>query len=303
MFSYDKVYKKSMIRYSIKDLEKITGIKAHTIRIWEKRYGIVKPSRTQTNIRYYSDEDLRHLMNVAILNKYGYKISNIQSMSAAEINKCVIDLTNQDVDNDHQIDNLVMAMIELDEQRFDKIITSSIIKQGFDHTFENLLYKFLEKIGILWQIGKVIPAQEHFISQLIRQKLILAIDGQQEIKANHKTFLLFLPENEFHELGLLYLNLLIRKAGHLVIYLGQNVPLLNLKNIFEFHSVDYLVTSLTSNQPSESVVTLVNELNQLYGDKKIILGGICLNELSLKYPKNFLSFKTIEEFSECIQSL
>ena len=170
-----------MIRYSIKDLEKITGIKAHTIRIWEKRYGIVEPSRTQTNIRYYSDEDLRHLMNVAILNKYGYKISNIQGMTSEEIKKSVLELTYQYLDNDHLVDNLVMAMIELDEQRFDKIISSSIIKQGFDFTFENLLARFLEKIGILWQTGAVNPAQEHFISQLIRQKLILAIDGQQEL--------------------------------------------------------------------------------------------------------------------------
>ena len=136
-----------MVKYSIKDLEKITGIKAHTIRIWEKRYDIVKPSRTSTNIRYYSDEDLRHLMNVAILNKYGYKISNIQGMSAVEVAKSVSELTNQNIDNEHLLDNLVMAMMEMDEQRFNKIISTSIIQQGFDFTFGNLLYSFLEKIG------------------------------------------------------------------------------------------------------------------------------------------------------------
>ncbi|MFA5973643.1 MAG: MerR family transcriptional regulator [Lentimicrobiaceae bacterium] len=292
-----------MIRYSIKDLEKITGIKAHTIRIWEKRYGIVEPLRTETNIRYYSDEDLRHLMNVAILNKFGYKISNIKSMSSAEINKCVIDLTKQDLDNEHQVDNLVMAMIEIDEQRFDKIISSAIIKQGFDYTFENLLYKFLEKVGILWQIGTINPAQEHFISQLIRQKLILAIDGQQDIRSESKTFLLFLPENEYHELGLLYLQYLIRKQGHMVIYLGQNVPLLNLKNIFELHPVDFLLTSITSNLPEETVTELIKELGQLYGDKQILIGGKCLSDLSITYPGNFKSFKTVLEFSDFLDSL
>jgi len=292
-----------MIRYSIKDLEKITGIKAHTIRIWEKRYGIVEPSRTQTNIRFYSDEDLRHLMNVAILNKYGYKISNIQSMSPTEINQCVVDLTHQDLDNDHQVDNLVMAMIEIDEQRFDKIISSSIIKQGFDYTFENLLYKFLEKIGILWQVGAVNPAQEHFIAQLIRQKLILAIDGQQEYRNDFKTFVLFLPENEYHEVALLYLHYLIRKAGHKVIYLGQNVPLLNLKDVLEIHKVDYLLTSIASVLPVEMISEILNELGQLYGDKKILIGGNCMNNFALPLPGNIQTINSLSDFIEFLEKV
>lgn len=292
-----------MIRYSIRDLEKITGIKAHTIRIWEKRYGIVAPLRTQTNIRYYSDEDLRRLMNVAILNKYGYKISNIQGMSVAELNTCVVDLTHQDIDNDHQVDNLVMAMIELDELRFDKIISSSIIKQGFDYTFENLLYKFLKKIGILWQIGTVNPVQEHFISQLIRQKLILAIDGQQEYRNDPKTFLLFLPENEYHEIALLYLHFLIRKEGHKVIYLGQSVPLLHLKDIFEIYNVDYLVTSVASKLPVEMISEILNELRQLYGEKQILIGGKCLFDISIALPENVKSFETLLNFYEFLKKV
>ena len=292
-----------MIQYSIKDLERITGIKAHTIRIWEKRYGIVEPLRTQTNIRYYSDEDLRRLMNVAILNKYGYKISNIQRMSADELNTCVVDLTHQDIDNDHQIDNLVMAMIELDEQRFDKIISSAIIKQGFDYAFENLLFKFLEKIGILWQVGSVNPAQEHFISQLIRQKVILAIDGQQEYRSDFKTFLLFLPENEYHEIALLYLHFLIRKEGHKVIYLGQNVPVMNLKDIFEIHHVDYLITSVASKYQVEKITEIINELAQLYGDKQILIGGNCFQGNSVLLPANVSSFDTLGDFDEFLRKI
>lgn len=290
-----------MIKYSIKDLEKITGIKAHTIRIWEKRYGIVEPSRTQTNIRYYSDEDLRHLMNVAILNKYGYKISNIQVMTPEEISKSVIDLSFQDLDNDHLVDNLVMAMIELDEQRFDKIISSSIIKQGFEFTFENLLARFLEKIGILWQTGSVNPTQEHFITQLIRQKLILAIDGQQELRKEFKTFALFLPENEYHEVALLYIYFLIRKKGHMVIYLGQNVPLINLKNVFEIHKVDFMLTSIASNLPDEAVSEIILELQHLYGDKKILIGGNCVLKSSVSLPDNFTTFKTLQDFTDFLE--
>jgi MerR family transcriptional regulator, light-induced transcriptional regulator len=292
-----------MIRYSIKDLEKITGIKAHTIRIWEKRYGIVKPSRTHTNIRFYSDEDLRHLMNVAILNKYGYKISNIQGMSSDEINKSVVDLTHQDIDNEHMVDNLVMAMIEIDEQKFDKIISSSIIKQGFDYTFENLLYRFLERIGILWQTGATNPAQEHFVSQLIRQKLILAIDGQHELRNGNKTFLLFLPENEYHELTLLYLQFIIRKQGHNVIYLGQNVPSVNLKNVLDIHHVDYLLTSIASNLPEEILAPIIQELGLLYSDKKILIGGNCLLDISIALPGNFTFFRTIQDFNDFLLQL
>ncbi len=291
-----------MIKYSIKDLEKITGIKAHTIRIWEKRYNIVEPSRTLTNIRFYSDEDLRHLMNVAILNKYGYKISNIQSMSVAEIAQSVVDLTHQDIDNEYQVDNLVMSMIELDEQRFDKIISSSIIKHGFDYTFENLLQKFLEKIGVLWQIGNVNPAQEHFISQLIRHKLILAIDGQNILKDKHKTFLLFLPEKEYHEMALLYMHYLIRRAGHMVIYLGQNVPLVNLKDIFEIHKIDYLLTSFTSNLPEEEISSFFEEFNHLYGDKHLLLGGSCIQQNKVSLPPNATFFESITNFTDFLRN-
>lgn len=289
-----------MIKYSIKDLEKITGIKAHTIRIWEKRYGIVEPSRTPTNIRFYSDEDLRHLMNIAILNKYGYKISNIQSMSATEVTQSVAELSNQDIDNDYQIDNLIMATVELDEKRFDKIITSSIIKNGFEYTFENLLIRFLEKIGILWQTGGVSPVQEHFITNLIRQKIIIAIDGQNNYSTNHKTFLLFLPENEHHEIALLYMQYLIRKAGHAVIYLGQNVPLVNLKNVFDLHPIDYLVSSFTSNFTKEEVADFFKEFEQMYGKKNLLLGGASLSNSKSLLPPNATFIKSIADFADLI---
>lgn len=292
-----------MIRYSIKDLEKITGIKAHTIRIWEKRYELIVPSRTQTNIRYYSDEDLRLLMNVAMLNKYGYKISSIQSLSFLEIIKLVSELSNQYSDFDHQVGELVLAMLELNEQKFDAIISASIIKEGFEATFEGLIFKFLEKVGILWQLGKAVPAQEHFITQLIRQKLISAIDTQLQSIDKRLTFLLFLPENEYHEIGLLYSQYLIRKAGNRVIYLGQNVPISNLKNVFELHHIDYLLTSLTSNQPVESLIEITQELGKLFHDKLILLGGNCFVKNEIYLPNNFTTFDTLQEFASFLKKL
>lgn len=146
-----------MIRYSIKDLEKLTGIKAHTIRIWEKRYHLIEPERTSTNIRYYSDNDLRKLLNVSILNRNGLKISNIVQMDIREMNERIMEISETSFDHDNQIEQLTLAMIDYDENRFERVLTTSIIKTGFDDTVIKLLYPFFEKIGILWQIGTVCP--------------------------------------------------------------------------------------------------------------------------------------------------
>ena len=202
-----------MIRYSIKDLEQLTGIKAHTIRIWEKRHQLIEPERTSTNIRYYSDHDLKRLLNVSILNRNGLKISTIVTMNNEEINERILEISETYHDSDNQIEQLIVAMIELDEQRFDRVLSTSVIKLGFDDTVIKVLYPFFEKIGLLWQIGTIYPAQEHFVSNLIRQKLIIAIDGQSgNAKPESKNFLIFLPANEWHELGLLFYSYLGKKS-------------------------------------------------------------------------------------------
>ena len=201
-----------MIRYSINDLEKITGIKAHTIRIWEKRYEVVTPKRTPTNIRYYNDEDLLRLLNISTLNKHGFKISDIVSMSPDEMCEKIRDISRTSTDFEGQINSLIVAMIELKEEVFEKVLSSTILKIGFEKTVTQVLYPLLEKIGVLWQIGTINPAQEHFLTNLIRQKMIVAIDGQNESPAaDAKTFLLFLPEKEWHELGLLFYSYLLKK--------------------------------------------------------------------------------------------
>ena len=201
-----------MIKYSIKDLEKLTGIKAHTIRMWEKRYKFLMPERTLTNIRFYSDQDLRSFLNISILNRNGYKISRIVKMKSTEINKKILEITENVHDFDNQVESLIVAMSELDEMKFDKILTTSIIKLGLENTVTQIIYPFFEKIGVLWQIGTINPGQEHFVSNLIRQKLIIAIDGQYDtLAADAKLFLLFLPDGEYHEIGLLYSHYLIKK--------------------------------------------------------------------------------------------
>ncbi|MFW6275379.1 MAG: MerR family transcriptional regulator [bacterium] len=259
-----------MIRYSINDLEKITGIKAHTIRIWEKRYNVVTPSRTDTNIRYYDDEDLKKLLNISTLNKHGLKISEIVKMSNEDMREKILEISHNSNDYESSINNLIVSMIEMDEDKFEKVLGSSIIKIGFEKTITHIIYLFLEKVGILWQVGTINPAQEHFITNLIRQKLIIAIDGQESSpKPDAKTFLLFLPEKELHELGLLFYTYIIKKAGHRVIYLGQSVPLKDVLEVIKIRNADYMITYFVAALDTDEIPGYLKTISQGFSHKDI----------------------------------
>ena len=275
-----------MLKYSIKDLEKLTGIKAHTIRIWEKRYNIVCPLRTTTNIRFYTDGDLKRLLNVSILNRNGFKISNIVRLTKEEILNSVMETSITSMNFESQVENLVIAMIDLDENKFEKTLSNSILKLGFEETVTNIVYPFLEKVGILWQIGTINPAQEHFITNLIRQKLIIAIDTEiNSLLPNHKTFVLFLPEGELHELSLLFYSYLIKKRGHRVIYLGQNLPLDDLRQVKLISRPDFLVTVITSSHTGKDLQLFIHNISENFPAQMILLGGnqiLGLSELRLK---------------------
>jgi DNA-binding transcriptional MerR regulator len=215
--------------YSIKDLEQLSGIKAHTIRMWEQRYGIVEPQRTDTNIRYYDDQQLKHLLNIALLSKHGYKISKISKLNPEQFNAAIERLYEQtllhetDVELDLDANDLMVSMIDMDEDKFHRIYENSVKNNGFEKTITGLIYPFLEKVGILWSIGQINPAQEHFMSCLIRQKIISGIDRLPAPKEGKK-FLLFLPEGEHHEIGLLMAHYLLKKKGARVYFMGQNLP-------------------------------------------------------------------------------
>ena len=193
-----------MAQYTIKELEHLSGIKAHTIRIWEQRYNILCPKRTETNIRFYDDKDLKTLLNVSLLNEKGYKISKIAQMQPDQVIERVQQLCEIPGECSQHINNMVAAMLDLDEEAFEKAISTVTLQLGFAEAMNRLIYPFLHKIGILWQTGNITPAHEHFVSNLIRQKLIVAIDGQVvRKKAGAPTYLLYLPEGELHELALL----------------------------------------------------------------------------------------------------
>lgn len=288
--------------YSIKDLEQLSGIKAHTLRIWEQRYNLLNPKRTDTNIRYYDDADLRHILNVALLNDNGFKISKIASMSVEEITTEVVKLTEKNLTYDDQIHALTISMVEMDEERFDKTLSTNILKLGFEQTMLNVIYPFMSKIGVLWQTGSINPAHEHFISNLVRQKLIVAIDGQI-YKSSGKKFLLFLPENELHEISLLFAYYLIKQKGHKVIYLGQNTPFLDLKTVYSLHKPEYLMTVATTSPNSEYIQAYINQLSEEFKQSEIIVSGYQIVGQDIDFPENVKCMHYIRQIKEFLEQL
>ena len=288
--------------YSIKELEKLSGIKAHTIRIWEKRHNIIQPERTETNIRFYSDEDLKKIINVSMLNNHGVKISKIAGMSFEEIKLKILDMTSTQTSASGYIEQLVVSMVDLDEEHFEKTLASVVKKFGFERTVLEAIYPFLEKIGILWQTKNITPAQEHFISNLIRQKIIAAIDDIPLAQRSKRKILLFLPEHELHELGLLFNYYLVKQAGFKVYYLGQNVPYEDLKAIVATHNPQTLVTSMIA-PVSGGTTAYLTRLSQQFPKQQILVSGIQVAELPSKPLPNVSTFSNALIFKELIAKL
>jgi DNA-binding transcriptional MerR regulator len=283
--------------YSIKDLERISGIKAHTLRIWEQRYDIIKPDRSDTNIRNYRDEDLKSILNIGILNNSGFKISKIAQMGKEEITANVLEITNNNFEANVQIDNLIIAMTEMDEARFEKVLSANIIRSGFEKTFQEIVHPFMVKVGVLWITNSITPAQEHFMSNLIRQKLIAAIDGVHHSSSmqNAPKCLLYLPENELHEINLLYANLILRNRGFKTIYLGQSVPYADIKMVCDLHHPAYIMTVITCSFADMTIEEYVNQLNSDFPAQKIFVSGYQFANNSVQLPSNVKLFNSPNE--------
>ncbi|MGB3181317.1 MAG: MerR family transcriptional regulator [Cyclobacteriaceae bacterium] len=286
-----------MSTYSIKDLEHLSGIKAHTLRIWEQRYNFLNPKRTDTNIRYYDDKDLKLILNVSLLKDYGFKISKIAKMNEREMLEEVIKITEKNLKYPDQIHALTLSMIDLDEDRFEKTMSTNILQLGFENTMINIIYPFLSKIGVLWQTGAINPAQEHFISNLVRHKIIVAIDGQFVPNNNdNKKFLLYLPEGELHELNLLFCYYLIKSRGYRGIYLGQSLPFEDLVSVYKVHSPEYIVTILTSVPRQEEVQAYVDKLGETFPQSEVLLSGYQVAAIQPNLKSNSRLFSRIEDF-------
>jgi DNA-binding transcriptional MerR regulator len=287
--------------FSISDLEHLSGIKAHTLRIWEQRYNIIRPKRTDTNIRYYDDTDLKLVLNISLLKEHGFKISEIARMTMEDMSQEVLSLTDKNLRYSDQIQALTLSMIDLDEERFEKIMSTNALQVGFEQTMINIVYPFLIKIGVLWQTGAISPAQEHFISNLIRQKLIVAIDGQIMRRHDCPKYMLFLPEGELHELSLLFANYLLRSRQNRVIYLGQSLPFADVAGAYDIYRPHVILTVITSVPGNEEVQCYLDRMGASFPDAKILVTGYQVVAHDLTLPGNVMvirQFRDLIHFAE-----
>ncbi len=288
-----------MSNYSIKDLENLSGIKAHTLRIWEQRYDIINPKRTDTNIRYYDDKDLKHILNISLLKEHGYKISQIAQLSLEELSKEVLNISDTNLNYPDQIHALTISMVDMDEDRFEKIMSTNILQFGFENSMINIIYPFLTKIGTLWITGSIGPAQEHFITNLIRQKMIVAIDAQViKMTEKSKTFLLYTPEGELHETAILFANYILRARNNKVIYLGQSMPFEELKFVVDLRKPDYIFTVITSTPSQEGIQRYINQLSDTFPDVKILLSGYQVIGQGLETAENVKIVPNVRQLME-----
>jgi DNA-binding transcriptional MerR regulator len=290
--------------YSINDLEKLSGIKAHTLRIWEQRYGIIEPKRTPTNIRYYQDDDLKFILNVALLKKRGVKISKIAKMSRREIAEMAASFSDVDISYSTQLDALTISMIEMNEYKFTRILDTNIRQMGFEEAMMEVIYPFLEKLNVLWLTGSINPAQENFIGALIRQKLIASINELPVATGSSKaSFLLFLPEGERQELSLLFMHYLLRKRGFRSIYLGQDISLYDLKDACNSLHPHYIFTMISETFAREPVQRFVDSMSESFPESQIILSGYQVIAQQVPSERNIQVIKSLPETLDFLQLL
>lgn len=241
--------------FSIKDLENLSGIKAHTIRIWEKRYDILQPMRTDTNIRLYDLVSLQKLLNITLLHDYGYKISKIATYPQEKIPSLVREIISSKTAKSHAISEFKMAMMNFDQELFFNTYNWLIAEKSFKEIFHQVFIPLMNELGLLWQSDTITPAHEHFISYLIKQKLLINTEKLQILKQTKldKVFVLSLPMNEIHELGLMYLNYEILLNGYKTIYLGESMPIENLKDLKKHFDSIVFVSYLTV-QPEKDIL-------------------------------------------------
>lgn len=292
-----------MNAFTIKDLENLSGVKAHTIRIWEQRYNFLKPQRTKTNIRYYSNDELKTVLNIALLNKYGFKISHIDRMQPEEIKEKILSLSDARAVQERIINELVQEMVDMDIEKFEKILSGYIQQKGLERAVTQIIFPFLQKIGILWVTGHINPAQEHLVTNIIRQKLIVAIEGTVSPIRLDKTFLLFLPEGEYHELGLLYMYYLLKNRGARTIYLGANVPIRDVEYVINVKKPDIIYIHLTATASNFNFERFLNNAEQRFGNTPTIISGLLTQHYKKKVPANVTFKKSLPEVMDFLYSI
>ncbi len=293
-----------MATYSIRDLEKLSGIKAHTIRIWEQRYNIIEPKRTATNIRYYTDEDLQYLLNIAFLNRNGMRISKIAKLGAVETAKKVASLAKESEDQSDHLQTLTMSMIELNEHKFDELLQQMIEKDGFEHTVISLIVPFLEKLSLLWLTGSISIVHEQFIHQLIRQKIAGQVDLLPPIQedAELPCAILYEPEGEHQEVLLLLYQYFLRLKGCRTLFLGSNIPVNELEVAIKLFEPSCMFTTISDHNPKLKPQSYFDELHQHYPDLEIFAAAQSIVH-PISPPENLTLFEDFGEFVEFLNEL
>jgi len=290
-------------KYSISDIESLIGIKAHTIRAWESRYNLVPPKRTPTNIRFYDEEDLKVLLNIVTLNGKGYKISRIAKMSKQQISEMVTQFKSDWNNEAVQVLYLSDATLKYDELAFAEILSGCIKEMGLTKAMDIVLFPFMKKVGMLWQTGAIDPSHEHFASNLIRDRIIVEIDKVvKPEKENPKRFLLFLPEVEMHETGLLFARYLLKKCGMDTLYLGQEIPYSDVKKVIVSYQPDYAFIVLTS-------LNLGKDINKIIGkvmdhlDVPLLVAGSLISEFDILVDDKLTPLKNVCDIVEFLEEL
>jgi len=284
--------------YSIKDLEVLSGVKAHTIRIWEKRYNLLVPKRTDTNIRYYTEEDLKRMLNISMLVRNGFKISKVAKWDDKKISETILNLTSEITTESDFIEQLILYMINFDNINFYRLTTEIINKIGLEEAITKVFFNFFIRIGTYWQVGSVFPAQEHYVSNIFRQKLIAEIDKLGIVHSRQETILFYLPEKEMHEMSLLFYSYLAHKMGYRVIYLGQFVPQEDLSKIQEQVRIDFVFTAFINSIAKEDLESYLESVKELFRNQKVFITGWQIHSHNPKLPRNVKVVKDYHEFKK-----
>ncbi len=291
--------------FSIKDLENISGIKAHTIRIWEKRYSVLEPMRTQTNIRTYDLENLQKLLNITLLHNHGYKISQISKLTEQRIPELVNEIITDKSFKNHAISSFKMAMMNFDQTLFINTYNSLLAEKSFREIFFEIFIPFIGEIGYLWQTNTISIAHEHFVSYLIKQKILLETEALQAINPTKedKVFVLYLPENEVHELGLMYLNYEVQRSGYKTIFLGESVPISSAKDMKKYFDNLVFICYMTVEPNAGVVNNYIREVQKELLDDNAELWAIgrMVESIDSKLISN--NIKTFNSINELVELL
>jgi len=289
-----------MGHFSISDLEQLSGVKAHTIRVWEQRYGLLRPVRTATNIRLYSDDDLRRLLNVTTLNGRGQRISQVAKLSDAEISAAVLACADDAHDYHRQVNALLAAMLGFDEPRLSQLLDDAARRLGFEQMMLRVAYPLLQRIGLMWLAGTVDLAQEHLLAHLLRQKLLAATDALPAPAATARRWALFLPADELHELALLFMHYALRVRGYHTLYLGQNLPVAGLASVGAAYRPHAVTTVLTTQPERGRVAEFAREVLAHCPGAQLVLYGPLARQPDLDLPPNCVVPALMTDFLDLI---